>query len=119
MTAQRDRKDGVARTAGPRTTGKRTRQPAVFRVRAVLVLAVLTFGIRVMFAHHSYAAIDLSKRATISGTVLSLEWTNPHVWLWIAAPDHTGASVRYAFEAVSPAELTRFFGWTKRALTPG
>jgi hypothetical protein len=76
-------------------------------------------GVRGAFAHHSYAAVDLSKRSMVAGTVLSLEWTNPHVWLWITVPDNTGTSVRYAFEAVSPAELTRFLGWTKRALTPG
>jgi hypothetical protein len=50
--------------------------------------------------------------------VTALEWTNPHVWLWIEAQDGTGATATYAFESLSPSELTRFFGWHKRVLTP-
>ena len=70
-------------------------------------------------AHHSYAAVDMSARATVKGTVSTLEWTNPHVWLWISAADGKGATVPYAFESLAPSELTRFFGWTKRSVTPG
>jgi hypothetical protein len=70
-------------------------------------------------AHHSYAAVDMSARATVKGTVTTLEWTNPHVWLWIAAGDGQGATVPYAFESLAPSELTRFFGWNKRVIAPG
>lgn len=70
-------------------------------------------------AHHSYAAVDMSKRATVQGSVTTLEWTNPHVWLWIAVTDAKGASAPYAFESLAPSELTRFFGWNKRVVTPG
>ena len=72
-----------------------------------------------MSAHHSYAAMDMSARRTVQGTVTTLEWTNPHVWLWIAAADEKGATVPYAFESLAPSELTRFFGWNKRVLTAG
>jgi hypothetical protein len=71
------------------------------------------------WAHHSYAAVDTTRRATVQGTVTALEWTNPHVWVWIAVDDGPGATVPYAFESLSPSELTRFFGWNKRVLTPG
>ncbi|MNC84872.1 hypothetical protein D3C83_04400 [compost metagenome] len=72
-----------------------------------------------VWAHHSYAAVDMAKRATIRGTVTTLEWTNPHVWLWISAADERGVMVPYAFESLSPSELTRFFGWNKRVVTSG
>ena len=70
-------------------------------------------------AHHSYAAVDMTRQLTIQGTVTTLEWTNPHVWVWITALDERGGTVPYAFEATSPSELTRFFGWNKRVLSAG
>ena len=70
-------------------------------------------------AHHSYAAVDMSARATVKGTVTTLEWTNPHVWLWITVGDGKVGSAPYAFESLAPSELTRFFGWHKRVVTPG
>jgi hypothetical protein len=70
------------------------------------------------WAHHSYAAVDMTRRTTVQGTVTALEWTNPHVWLWIAV-DEKGTSAPYAFESLAPSELTRFFGWNKRVVTPG
>jgi hypothetical protein len=83
-----------------------------------LVLALLGLP-TVASAHHSYAAVDMRGRATVQGRVTALEWSNPHVWLWIAVTDEKGASVPYGFESLSPSELTRFFGWTKRVLTAG
>jgi hypothetical protein len=91
-----------------------TRRPSCLAV-AVLLLAAHT----VVRAHHSYAAVEMTKRATVQGTVMALEWTNPHVWVWIVVADGRGATVPYAFEATSPSELTRFFGWNKRVMTPG
>ncbi len=82
----------------------------------LLALALLSLP-SVALAHHSYAAVDMSKRATVQGTVRTLEWTNPHVWLWIDVADGTGTSAPYAFESLSPSELTRFFGWHKGAVT--
>jgi len=91
-------------------------------MRATFVLVLATIAMTppaIATAHHSYAAVDTTKRATVQGTVTTLEWTNPHVWLWIAVPDGQGGTTPYAFESLAPAELTRFFGWTKRALSPG
>jgi hypothetical protein len=84
----------------------------------LLVLALLSLP-TLAWTHHSYAAVDMAKRSTVQGTVTTLEWTNPHVWLWIGVTDEKGASAPYGFESASPSELTRFFGWNKRVLTPG
>ena len=69
-------------------------------------------------AHHSYAMFDLTREVTVHGTVTALEWTNPHVWLWITdgAP---GSQTTYGFETLSPGELRRFFGWQKTSLAVG
>jgi hypothetical protein len=83
------------------------------------VIGLLLVPCAAAWAHHSYAAVDQTRRATVQGTVTTLEWTNPHVWVWIAVADSRGAMVPYAFESASPSELTRFFGWNKRVLTAG
>lgn len=70
-------------------------------------------------AHHSYAMLDQTKRATVQGTIHALEWTNPHVWVWVSVKDAAGAATIYGFETNAPSELSRFFGWHKKVLTVG
>src|SRR5215208_7468879 len=70
-------------------------------------------------AHHSYAMYDQTRKATVHGTVASLEWTNPHIWVWVAVDDGHGGTVLYGFESNAPSELSRFFGWHKRILNVG
>jgi len=89
------------------------------RITLALIVAMTAVAPRPpAWAHHSYAAVDMTRRTTVQGTVTTLEWTNPHVWLWIAV-DEKGTSAPYAFESLAPSELTRFFGWNKRVVTPG
>ena len=89
------------------------------RTRNLLLALALLPPPTLAWAHHSYAAVEMTARATVHGSVTALEWANPHVWLWTAVTDEKGASTLYAFESLSPSELTRFFGWSKRVLTPG
>lgn len=84
----------------------------------VLIAAVLLTAVDLR-AHHSNVAVDMTRRATVQGTVKTLEWTNPHVWLWIVGDDREGSSRTFAFETASPSELTRFFGWHRRILAAG
>jgi uncharacterized protein DUF6152 len=85
-----------------------------------LAVAVAVFGsVGSVLAHHSYAAYDLVKSVTVQGTVRTLEWTNPHVWVWVDVADDQGRKEAYGFEGGAPSELVRFFGWTKHALAPG
>jgi Family of unknown function (DUF6152) len=69
--------------------------------------------------HHAYSMFDVSRRVVISGTVRNLEWTNPHVWLWIAVADDEGKPAIYAFEGTSPGEMNRRNGWTKGTVSSG
>jgi hypothetical protein len=71
------------------------------------------------WAHHSYAMFDQTKSVTVTGTVHTLEWTNPHIWVWVNVKDAKGVVTTYGFESNAPSELTRFFGWDKRSLTAG
>jgi hypothetical protein len=81
------------------------------------VLALINF--RSAPAHHSYAMFDLSKMSQVSGTVRTLEWMNPHVWLWLGVLDEKGGAAIYAFEGTSINEMSRRSGWTKNVVTSG
>ena len=61
-------------------------------------------------AHHSFAALDVASQKTVTGTVKQLDWTNPHIWLWIDVPNDKGGSDTFAFEGMSPNFLARR-GW--------
>jgi hypothetical protein len=70
-------------------------------------------------AHHSYAMFDQGRRLSVEGTVRALEWTNPHVWVWVDVPDGKGGATPFGFEAQAPSELQRFFGWTSTSVKRG
>jgi len=69
-------------------------------------------------AHHSFAAFDVASQKTVTGTMKQLDWTNPHIWLWIDVPNDKGGSDTFAFEGMSPNFLARR-GWTKNTLKAG
>jgi hypothetical protein len=83
--------------------------------------AIAIFGILsgAAWAHHSYAMFDQTQTVTLQGTVHALEWTNPHIWVWVNVKDAKGVVTTYGFESNAPSELARFFGWDKRSLTVG
>jgi hypothetical protein len=88
-------------------------------VRALCVASALGFA-SAATAHHSYAMFDGSRTATVKGTVAKLEWTNPHVFIWVYVPNSassTGFDL-YAFENASPNVLTRM-GWSKETFAVG
>lgn len=87
-------------------------------MRQVLLVATLIAAPHSAVAHHSYSAFDQTRSLTVQGTVHTLEWTNPHIWVWVVVKDANG-STTYGFESNAPSELTRFFGWSKRALAAG
>src|SRR5579871_5332900 len=77
----------------------------------IVVLAGAAIAIAApAFAHHSFAMFDRNKTASVSGTVKEYEWTNPHVWIHITAPDEKGAMREWGFEMQSIAQDARA-GW--------
>lgn len=69
-------------------------------------------------AHHSYAAYDLARPASLQGTVAKLEWMNPHVFVWLYVPRKSGGHDLFSFESGSAAMLKRY-GWTPQTLRAG
>jgi hypothetical protein len=70
------------------------------------------------FAHHSFAMFEREKFVSLAGVVKEYEWTNPHVWIHIMAPDATGKSVEWSFEMQSIAQDSRA-GWRPDSVKPG
>ena len=86
----------------------------VLTMAGLLVAAALP-----MLAHHSFAAeFDDSKKVMLKGSVVKVEWQNPHIWLYVDVKDESGKDVRWQCEGGPPNTLTRN-GWTRDALQPG
>lgn len=88
-------------------------------MRVVLPAAILFAMTAAVFAHHSYTAeFNLDKPIKLTGTLARLEWTNPHIWLYLDVKDETGKVTVWGFSASPPGMLTRR-GITKNSLKPG
>jgi hypothetical protein len=71
------------------------------------------------YAHHSFGAeFDSNKPIKLIGVVTRLEWTNPHVYLWIDAPGRDGKVTQWGFE-MGPPHMLQKAGWKKNSLTLG
>jgi hypothetical protein len=71
-------------------------------------------------AHHSFAAqYDNSKPINVTGALTKLEWTNPHVYIYIDVTDAATKKVtNWAFE-MGPPHMLQKSGWKKNALKTG
>jgi hypothetical protein len=70
-------------------------------------------------AHHSFGAeFDASKPVALEGTVVQMEWVNPHSWLTIDVPKADGTMDRWRLEGGSPSVLLRL-GWNRDSLPKG
>jgi hypothetical protein len=82
------------------------------------LVAALLFTAASGAAHHSFVMFDTSKQVTLTGSVTSFEWTNPHVYIEIDVPDDAGTLKHWSVELGSPSIL-RNSGWTHKTLAPG
>jgi Family of unknown function (DUF6152) len=76
-------------------------------VLAIVGAIALGTTIRVA-AHHSFAAeFDAEQPVTLVGPVTQLEWTNPHIWMFIDVKGKDGTVVNWAIEGAAPNAMIR------------
>ncbi len=70
-------------------------------------------------AHHSFAAeFDNKKPVELKGTLVELEWVNPHAWIHMEVTDSSGKVTKWDCELGSPNLLMRN-GWRRDSLKKG
>jgi len=76
--------------------------------RAAVVAVIVTgwaFAGAGLAAHHSHSMFDMSREATITGTVTSFSYRNPHVFLYVDVKDEKGQVVSWAVEMSNIANM--------------
>ena len=87
-----------------------------------LAALALTIGVAVVapaaLAHHSFNMFSLDKVVTVPGTIKSVSWKMPHVWVYATVTTEAGATEDWGFEAHAPNLVARK-GWSGSTLKPG
>ena len=87
--------------------------------RKIRVVVAVLLGTVPAWAHHSFAAeFDRSKVVNLEGTIVKMEWVNPHAWIHVAVKNPDGTSTTWMVEANTPNGLLRR-GFTKKSLEEG
>lgn len=72
----------------------------MFKVKVEwLAISLALLGVLPAQAHHSGAAVDMTRTVTIAGTVKEWLWANPHCWLYVVASNDLGGTDEWAVEA--------------------
>ena len=92
------------------------------RVTAVLFVALAAIALPAA-AHHSTSMFERDKKVTVVGKIKEVQWTNPHVAIYIEEDLAQNAKegdkpVVWVSELTSPGNLARL-GWKKSAFKVG
>jgi Family of unknown function (DUF6152) len=85
----------------------------------LLTGALLLVTTAALSAHHSFAAeFDANQPVQLRGTVVRVEWINPHTWIHLDVKKGDGSVERWMIEGGTPNTLLRR-GLTKNSLPQG
>jgi hypothetical protein len=90
------------------------------RVAKILLTAAVLACAASTQAHHSFAAqYDSNKPVSMTGVVTKVEWTNPHVYIYVDVTDEKTKKVSpWAFE-MGPPHMLQKAGWKRNNLKIG
>jgi Family of unknown function (DUF6152) len=87
--------------------------------RGLFIGALLLASGASLSAHHSFAAeFDANQPVQLKGTVVKVEWINPHTWIHLDVKKNDGSMERWMIEGGTPNTLLRR-GLTKNSLPEG
>ena len=69
-------------------------------------------------AHHSAAQYDATAPVTVQGTVSRVDWTNPHVYIYVDTKGTGGAQAQWVVET-DPTPILIRSGWTRDSVRVG
>lgn len=87
----------------------------LFALIVVLCASVLSTP---LFAHHSSSAYDMKNPVDMKGVVTNMEWSNPHVFIYMNMKNDKGEIEEWRVEGNSPNMLFRA-GWKKEMIKVG
>lgn len=76
-------------------------------VARFLLIGLLGSFSGLALAHHSFSMFDQTKQVTITGKVSEVQWTNPHVWIFLDVKKPDGSAEHWGVEFTSKVHLTR------------
>ena len=96
------------------------KNPLSLRMRFACIAVLATAGSLPLVAHHSFAAeFDDKKPVKMSGTIVKVEWQNPHMRVYVDVTDEkTGKVTTWNMEMTSPNTVRRQ-GWGPKDLVAG
>lgn len=88
------------------------------RIRFLAISIAMLLALAPASAHHSLAMFEMTNPVTVRGVLTRLDWTNPHVHLYMNVKDSKGNWEEWAIEMDPPDFLERH-GWTSTTIKPG
>ena len=75
---------------------------------AYVTVAALAGSAATLLAHHSFAAeFDDKQPLKLTGTLMKVEWNNPHIWYYVDVKNPDGTTTTWGLSGGAPGQLMR------------
>ncbi len=88
------------------------------RKQSLRLAAVVLLAAWAALAHHADPLYDMKHPITVTGVVSRVEWSNPHVYLYLNITNEKGGTEEWSIELSAPHSL-QHDGWTSTTVKPG